>query len=65
MIDEYIKRWLIRAMEDFRISKHELSYPDDEIATGAVCFHCQQLIEKLLKAYLVYKNIEFRKTHEL
>ena len=31
----------------------------------AVCFHAQQCAEKYLKAFLTYKEIEFRKTHDL
>lgn len=65
MIEENIKNWIIKAMEDFNTAKHELSFPKEEISTGPVCFHCQQLVEKLLKAYLVSKNIDFEKTHDL
>jgi HEPN domain-containing protein len=35
------------------------------MVTDGVCFHCQQFVEKLLKAYLVSKNIDFGKTHNL
>lgn len=65
MIDENIKKWIIKAMEDYRIAEHELSFPEEEISTGPVCFHCQQTVEKLLKAYLVTKKIDFEKTHDL
>jgi len=65
MIEEYIKRWVIKAMEDFRIAKHELDFPEKEISTGPVCFHCQQVVEKLLKAYLVLRNVDFGRTHNL
>jgi HEPN domain-containing protein len=65
MIEEYIKQWVVKAMEDYKIAKHELSFPENEISTGPVCFHCQQVVEKMLKAYLVSKNIDFRKTHNL
>jgi HEPN domain-containing protein len=65
MIEEHIKNWIIKAMEDFNIARHELSFPEDEISTSPVCFHCQQVVEKLLKAYLVSKSIDFGKTHDL
>ena len=65
MIEENIRKWIIKAMEDYRIAKHELSFPEEEIATSPVCFHCQQIVEKLLKAYLISKNIDFEKTHDL
>ncbi|MDA3959099.1 HEPN domain-containing protein [Oceanispirochaeta sp.] len=30
-----------------------------------ICFHCQQSVEKLLKAYLYSKNIKPPRTHDL
>lgn len=65
MIDDYIKKWIIKALEDFKVAKHELDLDEGEIATGAVCFHCQQCVEKLLKAYLISKNADFGKIHDL
>ncbi|OGL39502.1 MAG: DNA-binding protein, partial [Candidatus Schekmanbacteria bacterium GWA2_38_11] len=62
---EEVKRWLIKAIEDFNIAKHELTFPKKEISTGPVCFHAQQLVEKLFKAYLVLNKIDFGKTHDL
>lgn len=65
MISENVSKWIAKALEDFRTAKHELSFPENEISTGPVCFHCQQLVEKLLKAYLLSKNVDFEKTHDL
>lgn len=65
MIDEYTKQWIVKAMEDYKIAEHELSFPENEISTGPVCFHCQQVVEKMLKAYLVSKQVDFGKTHDL
>jgi len=65
MIDEDVKKWIVKAMEDYRIVEHELTFSDEVIATGPVCFHCQQVAEKLLKAYLVSNNIDFERTHNL
>ncbi len=45
--------------------EHELSFPNEEIPTGAVCFHAQQCVEKLLKAFLVYHQKEFGRTHNI
>jgi len=64
-MDEQVRRWLLKGREDFKVAKHELSFPEDEISTEAVCFHCQQFVEKSLKAYLVSKGIGFGKTHDL
>ncbi len=65
MIDDYIKKWVVKALNDFKIAEHELNQPTEEMVTDAVCFHCQQGVEKLLKAYLASKNVDFGKTHNL
>jgi len=65
MINDLAEKWLIKAMDDLKVAEHELNLPEEEIITSAVCFHCQQLVEKLLKAYLVSNNIGFPKTHDL
>ena len=39
--------------------KHIPEYED------TISFHCQQAVEKYLKGYLIYLDIEFRKTHDL
>lgn len=36
-----------------------------EYITSIVCFHAQQMVEKLLKAFLTYHNVKFPKTHNL
>ncbi len=33
------------------------------IEKADICFHAQQCAEKYLKAYLTYKEVEFRKTY--
>jgi len=60
---ELIEKWLDKANKDLRTAEHELSNPDS--VTESVCFHCQQAVEKYLKAYLVFLNILFPKTHEI
>lgn len=37
----------------------------DRIALDAACFHAQQAVEKLLKAYLTLKKVEYPFTHNL
>lgn len=39
--------------------EHKIEYAD------SICFHCQQAVEKYLKAYLVYLNVVFKKAHSL
>lgn len=65
MNDDYIKKWVMKAINDINIVKHELVQPDSEMVTDAICFHCQQSVEKFLKAYLVMKKIDIGKTHNL
>jgi len=62
---ENVKKWLIKAIEDLKVVEHEMVLSKNEVATSAVCFHCQQFVEKVLKAYLTIKNIDFGKTHNL
>ncbi|MEG1008641.1 MAG: HEPN domain-containing protein [Clostridia bacterium] len=59
---EYINEWIKKANKDV--------YAADIMneagnAEEIVCFHCEQAIEKLLKAYMIYKNEEILKTHNL
>ena len=35
------------------------------VPTDAVCFHCQQAVEKQLKAYCIKLDIVFEKSHDL
>lgn len=65
MIDEKVKKWVIKALEDFNSVEHEFRLSDEEIVASTVCFHCQQFVEKMLKAYLTLKKIDFGKTHDL
>lgn len=38
---------------------------NDPALTDIAAFHCQQAVEKTLKAYLVWREREFEKTHDL
>jgi HEPN domain-containing protein len=58
-----IEHWFIKAENEIRAEKASLNA--DPPITEDVCFHSQQAIEKLLKAFLVYMDKEFPKTHDL
>lgn len=60
---DLINKWINKAEKDLRSAIHELSFPD--VVTETVCFHCQQAVEKYLKAYLLFLDIPFTKTHEI
>ena len=60
---ELLKSWIKKAEKDLLTAEHELSFPD--AVTESVCFHCQQAVEKFLKAYSLLLGIPFTKTHEI
>ena len=58
-----VLRWLQKAESDIKVAKHILEMK--EPPTDAICFHCQQAIEKYLKGFLTYHNVRVKKTHDL
>ncbi|MGP8214559.1 MAG: HEPN domain-containing protein [Bacteroidia bacterium] len=60
---EYILKWYEKADHDIRNAKLVLSY--EPLILDTACFHCQQCIEKYLKAYLYYKGEKIPKIHDL
>jgi len=65
--DEVIKdlanKWIKKAEKDLLSAERELSFEDP--ITDTICFHCQQSVEKYPKAFLVYHQIYFTKTHRI
>ncbi len=57
------REWLAKAALDLRAAEFELTAQPP--LTADIVFHCQQLAEKSLKAFLVWHNVPFRKTHNL
>ncbi len=49
--DPEVKDWLTKVAEDYRVA--QLLAESAEPLDDAICFHCQQAAEKLLKALLV------------
>jgi len=62
-IREAVKQWMAKAESDW--STVEILMASEHCPTEAVCFHCQQYVEKLLKAFLTLKGVEAPKTHDL
>ncbi len=54
------EQWLSIAQEDLESAKHLFSVP-----FMTVLFHIQQCAEKSLKAYVVFKNGQLIRTHDL
>lgn len=61
---EYIKNWLYRANEDISVVEN-LAENNIKYFSSSICFHAQQVVEKFLKAFLVFHNIDFPRTHDL
>ena len=58
-----VRGWLLRAAEDLRAGRHDLTASPPLL--NDVAFHAQQCAEKAMKAYLVHREQPFRKTHNL
>jgi len=62
-IKQYLLQWKQKANEDLltikRLSDGEMT------ATSSICFHCQQLVEKYLKLFLLYHAVDIARTHEI
>ena len=61
-LDE-VRAWLQKAERDLLSARILLEHDPPVLET--TCFHCQQAVEKALKAYLVWKAVPFEKVHSL
>ena len=61
-LDE-VRIWLQKAEIDLLSARILLEHDPPVLET--TCFHCQQAVEKALKAYLVWKAVPFEKVHSL
>lgn len=62
-VDEFVKQWIMKANEDLLVVE-KLTNPEI-IAPFSVGFHCQQAVEKFLKAFLIANKSEPKKTHNI
>lgn len=58
-----VRRWLDKALNDWSAARR--LFAPGARGLDTVGFHCQQAVEKLLKAYLLANDVEFEKTHDL
>lgn len=58
-----VRQWLQKAEHDRRAAEAALAQIPP--ITDVAAFHCQQAVEKVLKAYLVWCGREFEKIHDL
>ncbi len=55
--------WLAKAATDLRSGEHALTAAPPLIEDAL--FHCQQAVEKALKAFLAWHDVPFRRTHSI
>ncbi len=65
MIDDYLEKWLVKANNDLKVAENEIVLSEKDMVTDAICFHSQQAVEKYLKAFLITKEKDFKKSHNL
>ncbi|MBU2579114.1 HEPN domain-containing protein [Patescibacteria group bacterium] len=62
MKNKLFKEWIIKAQNDLETAQILFR---EKGPTDTLCFHCHQAVEKYLKAFLIYHQIEFEKIHDL
>jgi HEPN domain-containing protein len=60
---EEVASWLERARQDLRAAEVDLEASPPLL--GDAAFHCQQAVEKALKAFLTRHDHPFRPTHDI
>ena len=58
------RKWVSYAEEDLRLAKHGLTI-SSSCPYRLIAYHAQQCAEKYLKAYLVFKQLDFPYTHNI
>ncbi|MBI5208266.1 MAG: HEPN domain-containing protein [Candidatus Firestonebacteria bacterium] len=59
-----VNQWISYGDEDLDLARHALIL-ENKCPYRLIAYHAQQCAEKYLKAYLVYKNIDFPYTHNI
>ena len=63
MVDpKVVQEWLQKADEDFGFAEYALK---DTTFYAPICFHFQQSAEKYIKAFIIARELPFKKTHTL
>ncbi len=60
---DWVREWLKKADLDLQAARRLMPQPPR--MPDIVCFHAQQAVEKFLKAFLVYHEVEFEKVHAI
>ena len=59
-----VGQWVEKAEHDLTTAEYMLTLLEG-CPFDTVCFHAQQCAEKYLKGYLVFRSVDFPKTHDL
>jgi HEPN domain-containing protein len=59
-----VSEWISKAEGDYATAKRELN-PTGTPNLDAVCFHAEQCIEKLMKAFLIQRGVTPPRSHDL
>lgn len=49
--NELVNSWIKKAESDLKNIENNFKFIDEDIPIDTVCFHCQQVVEKYLKAF--------------
>ena len=63
-MNDLLAEWVSKAEGDYLVAQREMR-ARGRVSYDAICFHCQQLVEKYIKAFLYNSNVDFPKTHNL
>ncbi len=58
-----IKMWIEKADHD--LGTAELTHKHIPEYRDTIAFHCQQAVEKYLKAYFIFNNLPVKRTHDI
>ncbi len=61
---DLIRQWIEKAEHDL-INAHHTMTLREGCPYDTVCFHAQQCAEKYVKAILIFRQVEFPRTHDL
>ena len=62
-LKKYIESWFEKGNNDLLTAQRLIEI--EPMILDNACFHCQQAIEKYLKAYLIYNTTEIERTHNI
>jgi len=62
-LNKTIRKWIEYAQNDLLVAKNLIK--EEDYVNRAVLVHCQQSIEKYLKAYMLLHDLGLKKTHDL